>query len=266
MLYCSPFCPDDDKIITKNGAMKISKLYYKMNPRRDPYNKILDVQNFFLSKCVSIDKNKNLEKKIQKQNSLKELRDINEYYNNVSKTGSQILSNQEEIPYYYNDYSNLFQTAIGVSGKTNYSNINLHNSGTLQNIDNTKMSSNFIDSSININSNKPKLLNHSNSYIIKLDKMYYKSPTLNRKVYILNNKNRREAEKSQPLFRISKSSSIYFDDSDMSKYSEIIPLSRQNYLNEQFDFDKEKANTLTYLKQYQIKETQNRTKSKPFIH
>ncbi len=52
----------------------------------------------------------------------------------------------------------------------------------------------------------------------------------------------------------------------MSKYSEIIPLSRQNYLNQQFDFDKSKKNTLTYLKQYQIKETQNRTKIKPFVH
>ena len=48
MNYSSPFCPDDDKILTKDGKMKISKLYYKMNPRRDPYNKIIDVQNFFL--------------------------------------------------------------------------------------------------------------------------------------------------------------------------------------------------------------------------
>ena len=52
----------------------------------------------------------------------------------------------------------------------------------------------------------------------------------------------------------------------MSKYSEIIPLSRQNYLNEQFDFDNCKKNTITYLKQYQIKETQNRTKKRPFVY
>ena len=69
MTYISPFCPDDDKIITKNGKMKISKLYYKMNPRRDPYNKIIDVQNFFLSKCVSLNKYKNFENKFQKQKS-----------------------------------------------------------------------------------------------------------------------------------------------------------------------------------------------------
>ena len=52
----------------------------------------------------------------------------------------------------------------------------------------------------------------------------------------------------------------------MSKYSEIIPLSRQNYLNEQLDFDNNKKNTLTYLKQYQMKETQNKAKIKPFSY
>ena len=113
---------------------------------------------------------------------------------------------------------------------------------------------------------RPKALNHSNSYVIKLDKIYYQNPTLNRKIYILNNKSKRELEKNQYLFRLSDNSSIYFDDSDMSKYSQIIPLSRQNYLNEQFEFDKSKNNTLTYLKQYQIKETQKKKKAKPFVH
>ena len=68
MNYSSPFCPDDDKILTKDGKMKISKLYYKMNPRRDPYNRILDIQNLFLSKCIStnINKNKSRENKRNK--------------------------------------------------------------------------------------------------------------------------------------------------------------------------------------------------------
>ena len=113
---------------------------------------------------------------------------------------------------------------------------------------------------------KPKLLNHSNSYIIKLDKIYYKTPNLNRKIYILNNKSRKEVEKSQNLFKLSNNSTIFFDDSDMSKYSEIIPLSRQNYLNEQFFFDNNKKNILSYLKRYQIKEIQNSRKIKPFIY
>jgi hypothetical protein len=267
MNYSSPFCPDDDKIITKSGKMQISKLYYKMNPRRDPYNKILDVQNFFLSKCVSINKDKDLAKKIKRQKSLKEIREMNEYYNKMNNTGNQIVFNPEDIPYYFNDYSNFFQTAIKIENKTNYKNQNLYNNGSSQLNDNTKFSSNFVDSSFNNNnSSKQKLLNHSNSYVIKLDKTYYKSPTLNRKIYVLNKNNRKEVEKNQNLFRLSDNSSIYFDDSDMSKYSEIIPLSRQNYLNQQFDFDKSKKNTLTYLKQYQIKETQNRTKIKPFVH
>ena len=54
-------------------------------------------------------------------------------------------------------------------------------------------------------------------------------------------------------------SSIYFNDSDMSKYSEIIPLSRQNYLNDQFFFDNSKKNTL-FWNLYSDKE------KKPFIN
>ena len=48
MNYSSPFCPDDAEVFTTKGKMKISKLYYKMNPKRDPYNRILDIQNLFL--------------------------------------------------------------------------------------------------------------------------------------------------------------------------------------------------------------------------
>ena len=84
MNYSSPFCPDDDQVFTKNGKMKISKLYYKMNPKRDPYNKIMDVQNIFLSKCVSFDKNKTLEKKLRKQKSL--IVYINMYFNNIKRS------------------------------------------------------------------------------------------------------------------------------------------------------------------------------------
>ena len=153
MNYSSPFCPDDDKIITKNGKMKISRLYYKMNPRRDPYNKILDIQNFFLSKCVSINKEKDIEKKIKRQRSLKEIRDMNDYYNKMNKTGNQIVFNPEDIPYYFYDYSNFFPTAINIEGKTNYKNQNLNNNGASQLNDNTKLSSNFVDSSFN-----PKIL------------------------------------------------------------------------------------------------------------
>ena len=149
MHYSSPFCPDDDKIITKNGKMKISKLYYKMNPKRDPYNKILNVQNFFLSKCVSISKEKEMERKIQRQKSLKEIRDINENYNKMNRTRSQIIINPEDLPYYYNGYSNIFQTAIKIDNKTNNKNLNLNSNGTIQNNDNSKINSNLVESSSN---------------------------------------------------------------------------------------------------------------------
>ena len=52
----------------------------------------------------------------------------------------------------------------------------------------------------------------------------------------------------------------------MSKYNDYIPFAKQNYLNGQFDFDLCKKTTLTQLKQYQIKETQNRNKVKPFVY
>ena len=41
MNYSSPFCPDDDKILTKDGKMKISKLYYKMKSESLEYEKII---------------------------------------------------------------------------------------------------------------------------------------------------------------------------------------------------------------------------------
>ena len=268
MTYISPFCPDDDQIITKNGKMKISKLYYKMNPKRDPYNKIINVQNFFFSNCVSINKDYQWEKKLQKQKSLKELRDINNYYNNINKNNNPVISNQEDFPYYTNDSSNIFQTALQIGNKTNYKNVNIdkNKTGLYQTNDNSKFTTNFIDSSLNNQSYKQRTLNQSHQYVIKLDKTYYKSPTVERKIYILNKNNKREIDKNQQIFRSNDISSVIFNDSDMSKYSEIIPLSRQNYLNEQFDFDNCKKNTITYLKQYQIKETQNRTKKRPFVY
>ena len=268
MNYSSPFCPDDANIITKNGKMKISKLYYKMNTKRDPYNKIIDVQNFFLSKCVSFNKDNKFDKKLQRQKSLKELRDINDYYNNINKNDNPVIINPEDLPYFTNDSSNIFQTALQIGTKTNYKNVNInkYNNGSYQTNDNSKFSTNIVDSSLNNQSYKQRTLNQSHPYIIKLDKTYYKSPTVERKIYILNNKNRREIAKNQQIFRSNDISSVIFNDSDMSKYSEIIPLSRQNYLNEQFDFDNCKKNTITYLKQYQIKETQNRIKKRPFVY
>ena len=263
MIYSSPFCPDDDKVMTKNGKMKISRLYYKMNPRRDPYNKILEVKNIFLSKCVSINKDKILEKKIQKQKSLKDLRNINEYYNKINKNNRQILLNPEIMNYKYDDYSSIFQTSIKIDNKTNYKNNiqDSNNSGSIQN-DNT----NFNEASFNNQSMKEKILNHSHSYVIKLDKTYYKYPIFNRKIYVLNNKNRREYEKNPSIFKLADNTNIFFNDSDMSKYNEIIPLSRQNYLIDNFDFDNSKKSTLTHLKQYQIRETQNKAKLKPFVY
>ena len=65
---------------------------------------------------------------------------------------------------------------------------------------------------------------------------------------------------------MSDDSGVLFDDSDMSKYDKIIPLSRQNYLNDQFNFDNSARTTLTHLKQYQIRETQNKAKIKPFVY
>ena len=153
MTYISPFCPDDDKIITKNGKMKISKLYYKMNPRRDPYNKIIDVQNFFLSKCVSLNKDKNFENKFQKQKSLKELRNFNEYDIKFNQSGSQISKSPEDtLQFSNNDFSNIFQTSIKIDNiKTNYKNLNLNNNEALQNIDNSKINSNIVGPCFNPN-------------------------------------------------------------------------------------------------------------------
>ena len=285
MNYSSPFCPDDSEVFTTNGKMKISKLYYKMNPRRDPYNRILDIQNLFLSKCISTNINKNNEdekQKLKKKNNLKELKDINEYYNNISKknfdkdenTKYQFSLNQEEVPY-FNDYSSIFQTSIKINN-TNYKSKNISCSDSkfnnskinMSNI-NSKGSSNIINNSSNnyeqsrSTFNKPKILTHSHSYVVKLDKTYYKSPTLNKKILVLNHKKKFN---NSSRFSMSNNSSYYFNDSDMAKFNEFNPFAKQNYLNGQFDFDLSKTKALGQLKQYQIKETQNRNKVKPFVY
>ena len=285
MNYSSPFCPDDSEVFTTNGKMKISKLYYKMNPRRDPYNRILDIQNLFLSKCISTNINKNNEdekQKLKRKNNLKELKDINEYYNNISKknfdkdenTKYQFSLNQEEVPY-FNDYSSIFQTSIKINN-TNYKSKNISCSDSkfnnskinMSNI-NSKGSSNIINNSSNnyeqsrSTFNKPKILTHSHSYVVKLDKTYYKSPTLNKKILVLNHKKKFN---NSSRFSMSNNSSYYFNDSDMAKFNEFNPFAKQNYLNGQFDFDLSKTKALGQLKQYQIKETQNRNKVKPFVY
>ena len=287
MNYSTPFCPDDAEVFTTNGKMKISKLYYKMNPKRDPYNRILDIQNIFLSKCISNNNNKNDEPKNKKDKNLKEIKDLNEYYNNINKSINNrsnelnnypISLNQEEVPYFFNDYSDIFQTSIKVNN-TNYKNKNVSCSESKFNINNnssdifSKRSSNVNNNNSSINYeqtkstfNKAKILNKNNShsYILKLDKTYYKSPTLNKKICVLNPKKKKINNSSK--FSLSNNSSLFFSDNDMAKYNDYIPFAKQNYLNGQFDFDISKKITLTQLKQYQIKETQNRNKVKPFVY
>ena len=283
MNYSSPFYPDDSEVVTTNGKMKISKLYYKMNPKRDPYNRILDIQNLFLTKCISNDLNRNNDEnfKLKKEKNLKEIKDINDYYNNLNKDSKlskennnnyQISLNQEEVPY-FNDYSTIFQTSIKMN-QTNYKNKNISCSESKFNNSNinSKVSSNinYNNSSINYDKskstfNKPKILSHSHShsYVLKLDKNYYNCPSLNKKIYILNHKKKLN---NTSRFSLSNSSSGYFNDSDISKINDYIPFAKQNYLNGQFDFDLSKKTTLGQLKQYQMKEIQNRTKVKPFIY
>ena len=272
MNYSSPFCPDDDVVYTSNGKMKISKLYYKMNPKRDPYNRILDIQNLFLSKCVSPerkDKNHN-------QSSFKEIKDINDYYNKINKNINYNLNdnnNQKEFPHYFNDFSNIFQTSINVYGTKNdkSSGIEKQNNSNSNNINNSNATSNLgNDSSNNSNRsksifNKPKILNHSHShsYVLKLDRTYYKSPTLNKKICVLNHKDKKE---NYPSLINSSSSSYFLNYSDNAKYKNFIPFAKPNYLNIQFDFDLSTKAVLGQLKQYQIKEIQDRNKLKPFIH
>ena len=278
MNYSSPICPNDCEFYTDNGKMKISKLYYKMNPKRDPYNRILDIQNLFLSKCVS-DKNHDLEK--SKQMKLKEIKNLNEYYNTInrdttSKNNNQIPYTQEEIAYFPSDYScTIFPTSINVKN-TYYKRRNVANSESKCNSkmncsnSNSKYSSNKCNnSSICINQsvstyNKPKKVLRSHSYIVQLDKTYYQNSTLNKKIYLLNHQKRKI--NNIPGLSLSNNSTVYFNDSDMSKYSDYIPFAKQSYLNGQFDFDFSKKFALGQLKQYQMKETQNRKKVKPFIH
>ena len=276
MNYCTPFCPDDSEVFTSKGKMKISKLYYKMNPKRDPYNRILDIQNLFLTKCISTNLKKNEEiEKNKKEKKLKELKDINKYYNTITKTNEntkyQYSLNQEEVPY-FNDYSTIFQTSIKIN-HTNHKSKNLSCSESKFNnskINNTNMgSSNIINNSSNNYDqsksifNKPKILTHSHSHILRLDKTYYIRPTLNKKLYVLNPKKKLF---NSSRFSLSNNSSCFFNDSDMAKLSDYVPFAKQNYLNGQFDFDVSKRKALGQLKQYQIKETQNRNKAKPFVY
>ena len=276
MNYSSPFCPDDAEVFTSKGKMKISKLYYKMNPKRDPYNRILDIQKIFLSKCVAtnINKKEDIEKN-SKEKKLKELKDINDYYNTITKnnenTKYQYSLNQEEVPY-FNDYSTIFQTSIKIN-HTNYKTKNISCSESKFN-NSKKNNSNFGSSNLINNSsnnyeqsksifNKSKILSHSHSHVLKLDKTYYKNPTLNRKICVLNHKKKFF---NSSRFSLSNNSSCFFNDSDMAKLSDYVPFAKQNYLNGQFDFDISKIKALGQLKQYQIKETQNRNKVKPFVY
>lgn len=270
--YSSPFCPDDDRVYTSNGKMKISKLYYKMNPKRDPYNRILDIQNLFLSKCVSTNKISDDNLKNKKKKNLSDIKDINEYYNKINKNINEIKT-QEENQNHFNGYSNFFQTSIKVNNE-NYKKKNMSElESKINNNINSNLNSNIFNetSSNNYNHsketfNKPKILNHSQSHsqVLRLDKTYYKYPTLNKKIYVLNHKNKTE-DIGPTKFSLSSNPS-YFYNNNSPNNKNYPPFPKQNYLNFQFDFDIIKNSTLGQLKQYQMKEIQNRKKLKPFIY
>ena len=292
MNYSSPFCPDDDVVFTTKGRMQISKLYYKMNPKRDPINRILDIQNIFLSKCISPNVNKNESEKInkKKEKNLKEIKDMNEYYSHISQKTPYInqmevnqlidqyqsLLNREEAPFYINDYKTFFQTSINVvdSDNKNNNNQNVTSSMSKYNSEiNSKVSSNLLNTNnlISINNeqsttylNKAKILPRSHSYVIKLDKNYYKAPTLNHKICILNHKSKKGNDNEKVPMK--NNSSGFFDDSDMFQYNKYLPFAKQNYLNGQFDFDVSKKGTYKQLKEYQMKEIQSKKKLKPFVY
>lgn len=154
MFFNSSPLPPDDITITSYGKVKISNLFYKMDPRREPCNRIKALETIFIKKCLST---ANINESKKNKKCIKSIY-FNEYHNNINNDSIN-QNTKKNLPAF-------FDTAVNIISKK-------------------KNESNKIIK-------KGKYLKHNNSCEIKLDKTYYKIPMFNRKEIFIPQKNNGE--------------------------------------------------------------------------
>ena len=240
----SHFAPNDDDVITTNGKLKVSKLYYKMNPKRDPVNRIKEIQELFLNKCLSSSYNKSSRLDAKFQKNIKDIQYINECHNkNLNKNNSveNIFNNN------FDDYSKFFPTSIKVENNKD----NTNNYSSSKNSE-THMPSVYFNNPNILNTKETKENNEnkknivkSHSQILKLDKTYCKAPLS--RLYVLGKRNK-----------------DWIFPRHFSNVED--PKVKFSYLQFDYDIEKTKNGSLGQLKQYEMKESQNLMKPKPFVY
>ena len=238
----SHYAPNDDDVITTKGRLKVSKLYYKMNPKRDPINRIKEIQDLFLNKCLSSSCNKSSKLDLKQQKNIKDIQYVNECHNkNLNKQNSV----EDIIISDLNDYSKFFPTSIKIENNKESSNNNFSSKNTGSDLPSVYFNSPNILNNIQENKEvKKNIILKSHSQILKLDKVYCKAP-LNRK-YVLGKRNRG--------WMFPK---VYSGDNPKVKLS---------FLKCDYDFEKTRNGSLGQLKEYEMKEVQNLMKLKPFVY
>ena len=174
------------------------------------------------------------------QKNIKDIQYVNECHNkNLNKHNSveNIFNNNLE------NYSKLFPTSIKVENNKD----NINNNSASKNTE-THMPSVCFNSPNILNSNKENKKNNivkSYSRILKLDKTYCKAPLS--RLYVLGKRNKDWIFPRQ--FSNVEDQKVKF-----------------SYLQFDYDFEKTKNGSLGQLKQYEMKESQNLMRLKPFVY
>ena len=249
------------KNIIKINKLKISKLFYEMNPLRDPKERLKIAEDLFLNNCIQ----NNLQKEKQSLSERKKFPKLN----------------IKNLKYIY-DYTN-----------RNIPTINKKNNHFAKNL-----SQNFLITSLklpisNIKYRKIKIINKINKNSFKIDRQLEKriKPKINlNKIESNFNKYNCEDFENENLkdifnknekislnilnnnfsYESSDNNIIRNNNYDIKKYyrsNMVLPKITKKYIKPLFENNKSKEiKDLFSLKQYQIKEIEEKIKTKPFIY
>ena len=242
----------------KIKKIKISNLFYQMNPLRDPNVKIKLIENLFLNNCIQ----NNLEQK--ENHPMSERKDLPKIKIKNLKNVHGFCTGKTPLTLKKNNIKNIHIIL-------NHDNSNKNSISNDSNIQQKKDKNLLITSLILPQDNKNFNIQINNSIGNKIQNKFSR---INKNKYHINmkkninlnllEKNNNSENENNYIYK--RNSSIY----DIKRYyrsNMILPKITKKYIMPSFENNKSKEiNDIISLKQYEMKEIEESIKVKPFIH
>ena len=247
----------------KIKKLKISKLYYEMNPFYDPQIKLKIAENLFLNNCIKNNfslKEKNTDKGSFKKYNLRDIKYVHDFAIGKRPLNELNLNiKQKKINIQQNNINNLLITSLK-SPRYSYKFIQLKINDNKNNYDD--------------NNQFEKIMTNKKTYINKFKSNFSSENFENKLLKQTLNKNNIHMNLLENNFNYDLNKNMLNDKSyinyDSTKYyrsNMILHKKTKKYIIPSFECNKSKElKDLYSLKQFEMKEIEERMKLKPFIY